>query len=132
MVRFVNGDLKRVEAGTGVVVYTYAAARTTHTMDPSGLEVFEFPNGQVRLWSLLPVPPPSLVFYFSSFVRFVVDGLYFVCFRFFAFVLTCFSSCLLCFVSFRTVLFSLFIFLLLAVLLFAFFSLTRTYGVRER
>lgn len=47
MVRFVNGDLKRVEAGTGVVVYTYAAARTTHTMDPSGLEVFEFPNGQV-------------------------------------------------------------------------------------
>ena len=66
MVRFVNGDLKRVEAGTGVVVYTYAAARTTHTMDPSGLEVFEFPNGQVRLWSLLPVPPPSLVFFFSA------------------------------------------------------------------
>lgn len=47
MVRFVNGDLKRVEGGTGVVVYTYAAARTTHTMHPSGLEVFEFPNGQV-------------------------------------------------------------------------------------
>lgn len=47
VVRFVNGDLKRVEGGTGVVVYTYAAARTTHTMHPSGLEVFEFPNGQV-------------------------------------------------------------------------------------
>lgn len=47
MVRFVNGDLKRVEGGTGVVIYTYAAARTTHTMHPSGLEVFEFPNGQV-------------------------------------------------------------------------------------
>lgn len=44
-----NGDLKRVEGGTGVVVYTYAAARTTHTMHPSGLEVFEFPNGQVRV-----------------------------------------------------------------------------------
>lgn len=76
MVRFVNGDLKRVEAGTGVVVYTYAAARTTHTMDPSGLEVFEFPNGQVRLCpafcSLAPVLPPILVFYRSSFARFVV------------------------------------------------------------
>ncbi|CAM9630251.1 unnamed protein product [Pylaiella littoralis] len=48
VVRFVNGDLKRVEGGTGVVVYTYAAARTTHTMHPSGLEVFEFPNGQVE------------------------------------------------------------------------------------
>ncbi|CAM9973717.1 unnamed protein product, partial [Hapterophycus canaliculatus] len=47
VVRFVNGDLKRVEGGTGVVVYTYAAARTTHTMHPSGLEVFEFPSGQV-------------------------------------------------------------------------------------
>lgn len=47
VVRFVNGDLKRVEGGTGVVVYTYAEARTTHTMHPSGLEVFEFPNGQV-------------------------------------------------------------------------------------
>ncbi|CAM9120358.1 unnamed protein product [Scytosiphon promiscuus] len=48
VVRFVNGDLKRVEGGTGVVVYTYAAARTTHTMHPSGLEVFEFPSGQVE------------------------------------------------------------------------------------
>lgn len=47
VVRFVNGDLKRVEGETGVVIYTYAAARTTHTMHPSGLEVFEFPNGQV-------------------------------------------------------------------------------------
>ena len=49
VVRFMNGDLKRVEGRTGVVVYTYAAARTTHTMHPSGLEVFEFPNGQVCL-----------------------------------------------------------------------------------
>ncbi|CAN0017994.1 unnamed protein product [Ectocarpus sp. 8 AP-2014] len=48
VVRFVNGDLKRVEGETGVVIYTYAAARTTHTMHPSGLEVFEFPNGQVE------------------------------------------------------------------------------------
>ncbi|CAN0590540.1 unnamed protein product, partial [Ectocarpus sp. 12 AP-2014] len=47
VVRFANGDLKRVEGETGVVIYTYAAARTTHTMHPSGLEVFEFPNGQV-------------------------------------------------------------------------------------
>lgn len=44
-----NGDLKRVEGRTGVVIYTYAAARTTHTMHPSGLEVFEFPNGQVGM-----------------------------------------------------------------------------------
>ncbi|CAM9929599.1 unnamed protein product [Ectocarpus sp. 12 AP-2014] len=48
VVRFANGDLKRVEGETGVVIYTYAAARTTHTMHPSGLEVFEFPNGQVE------------------------------------------------------------------------------------
>ena len=85
MVRFVNGDLKRVEAGTGVVVYTYAAARTTHTMDPSGLEVFEFPNGQVRLCPALcspaPLPPAFLVFfcYRFSFARFSVVLVFRMC-----------------------------------------------------
>lgn len=49
VVRFMNGDLKRVEGKTGIVVYTYAAAQTVHTMYPSGLEVFQFPNGQVWL-----------------------------------------------------------------------------------
>ncbi|KAJ1462935.1 T-complex protein 10, C-terminal domain-containing protein, partial [Pelagophyceae sp. CCMP2097] len=47
VVRFVNGDVKRTEVDA--VVYYYAEARTTHTTQPStGMEVFEFPNGQVE------------------------------------------------------------------------------------
>lgn len=48
-VRFVNGDVKKTDAKTGKVVYFYADARTTHTTDPAdGVDIFEFPNGQVE------------------------------------------------------------------------------------
>ncbi|CAM9099496.1 unnamed protein product [Chrysoparadoxa australica] len=46
-VRFANGDVKQT-LSSGVVVYTYAEAKTAHTTYPSGLEMFEFPNGQVE------------------------------------------------------------------------------------
>lgn len=48
LVRFVNGDSKTTGAGnSGVVVYYYAQADTTHTTYKDGLEVYEFPNHQV-------------------------------------------------------------------------------------
>lgn len=48
-VNFSNGDTKRTESATGKVVYYYAEARTTHTSDPTnGIEIFEFPNGQIE------------------------------------------------------------------------------------
>ena len=48
VVTFTNGDVKTTTAA-GSVVYFYAAAETTHTCDPrTGLETFEFPNGQVE------------------------------------------------------------------------------------
>jgi hypothetical protein len=48
LVRFVNGDSKTTGAGnSGVVVYYYAQADTTHTTYKDGLEVYEFPNRQV-------------------------------------------------------------------------------------
>lgn len=65
VVRFVNGDLKRVEGGTGVVVYTYAAAQTTHTMHPSGLEVFEFPSGQVCVVYVVVTRAMLLLFFYK-------------------------------------------------------------------
>lgn len=49
LVRFVNGDTKTTGPGnSGVVVYYYAQANTTHTTYKDGLEVYEFPNRQVR------------------------------------------------------------------------------------
>ena len=52
LVRFVNGDSKTTGAGnSGVVVYYYAQADTTHTTYKDGLEVYEFPNRQVCFYS---------------------------------------------------------------------------------
>lgn len=48
VVRFSNGDVKTTHASDGRVIYYYALAKTTQTSYPSGLEVFEFPTGQVR------------------------------------------------------------------------------------
>jgi hypothetical protein len=50
VVRFVNGDSKTTGVGSsGVVVYYYAQANTTHTTYTDGLEVYEFPNNQVSM-----------------------------------------------------------------------------------
>jgi len=49
IVRFTNGDVKTTEPVTGDVVYWYAANQTRHTtVKRTGLEVFEFPTGQVE------------------------------------------------------------------------------------
>jgi hypothetical protein len=48
-VRFLNGDTKSSNLTSGAVVYYYAEAKTTHTTYSDGVEVYEFPNGQVRL-----------------------------------------------------------------------------------
>jgi centromere protein J len=47
VVRFSNGDVKTSVPSTGTVMYYYAAAKTTQTSFKDGLEVFEFPSGQV-------------------------------------------------------------------------------------
>ena len=47
IVRFTNGDVKKTFPENGTVVYYYAERHTTQTTYKSGLEVFEFPNGQV-------------------------------------------------------------------------------------
>lgn len=49
VVNFLNGDTKTVNVVTGSVVYFYAEAKTTHTTYGDGLEVYEFPNGQVEM-----------------------------------------------------------------------------------
>lgn len=55
IVRFNNGDIKRsvprdVTEGGGVVdSYFYASAGTLQTTYPHGIDVFEFPNGQIEL-----------------------------------------------------------------------------------
>lgn len=49
LVIFTNGDSKHSDPATGVVVYFYAQANTTHTTYKDGTEVYEFPNGQVSL-----------------------------------------------------------------------------------
>ena len=47
--RFTNGDVKTTEPLTGDVIYWYAANQTRHTtIKATGLEVFEFPTGQVE------------------------------------------------------------------------------------
>ena len=52
-VKFANGDIKKTHSDTGLVVYFYASANTTHTTYNNGVEIFEFPNGQVRLFFLI-------------------------------------------------------------------------------
>lgn len=61
VVRFLNGDTKRTLADGSTVVYYYAHAETTHTTYKDGLEVYEFPNRQVRsaLLPLLQLPSQS-------------------------------------------------------------------------
>ena len=49
LVRFTNGDTKLTNPDSGVVVYYYAQADTTHTTYADGLEVYQFPNKQVLL-----------------------------------------------------------------------------------
>jgi len=53
LVRFLNGDTKSVNVVSGVVVYYYAQADTTHTTFKDGLEVYEFPNKQVHTFNLI-------------------------------------------------------------------------------
>ncbi|TPX30558.1 hypothetical protein SmJEL517_g05894 [Synchytrium microbalum] len=47
VVRFVNGDYKRVTSNKHTV-YWYAEPRTLHTTHPDGLQIYEFANGQVE------------------------------------------------------------------------------------
>ncbi|XP_047413906.1 centromere protein J-like [Sciurus carolinensis] len=47
VIRFFNGDVKRVKPDQ-TVVYYYAEARTTHTTYPGGIEVVQFPNKQTE------------------------------------------------------------------------------------
>jgi hypothetical protein len=47
LVKFTNGDTKLTEASSGKVIYFYSQANTSHTTYPDGLELFQFPNGQV-------------------------------------------------------------------------------------
>ena len=48
LVRFLNGDTKWTSADSAKVVYFYSEAKTRHTTYSNGLEVYEFPNGQVE------------------------------------------------------------------------------------
>ena len=43
-VKFANGDIKKTHSDTGLVVYFYASANTTHTTYNNGVEIFEFPR----------------------------------------------------------------------------------------
>ena len=45
--KFANGDIKRTSPD-GVVTYFYSAAQTTHTTQPDGIEIFEFPSRQIE------------------------------------------------------------------------------------
>ena len=47
-VSFANGDIKTTYAHQNVTIYYYAAAETTHTTHPDGLEVFQFANKQTE------------------------------------------------------------------------------------
>ncbi|XP_058145522.1 T-complex protein 10A homolog 1 isoform X1 [Dasypus novemcinctus] len=47
VLRFLNGDVKKIMPDQRVVYY-YANAQTTHTTYPSGLEVVRFPNKQTE------------------------------------------------------------------------------------
>jgi len=48
IVRFHNGDIRKTHTGTGVEVYYFAEAKTTHTSYTDGTQLYEFPNGQVE------------------------------------------------------------------------------------
>lgn len=63
LVRFLNGDTKSVNATSGVVVYYYAQADTTHTTFKDGLEVYEFPNKQVLKFSF----NISVILFFNNY-----------------------------------------------------------------
>uniref|UniRef100_A0A8C5KRI5 Centromere protein J n=1 Tax=Jaculus jaculus TaxID=51337 RepID=A0A8C5KRI5_JACJA len=43
LIRFFNGDVKKIKPDQRVIYY-YADARTTHTIYPNGMEMVEFPN----------------------------------------------------------------------------------------
>jgi hypothetical protein len=45
---FVNGDIKTTYFHQDVTIYYYAAAETTHTTHPDGVEVFQFANKQTE------------------------------------------------------------------------------------
>ena len=47
-VSFANGDIKTTYIHQNVTIYYYAAAETTHTTHPDGLEVFQFANKQTE------------------------------------------------------------------------------------
>lgn len=47
-IRFANGDRKYSDAQSGAVIYFYAENQTTHTTYVDGVELLEFPNGQVE------------------------------------------------------------------------------------
>jgi hypothetical protein len=48
LVKFTNGDTKFTDPIEGKVVYFYEEAHTAHTTYTNGMELYEFPNGQVR------------------------------------------------------------------------------------
>lgn len=64
-VRFTNQDVKTTYADTGVVVYYYAQAETTHTSYKDGTEIYQFPNGQVSRIILYCVDNVSLIVMFN-------------------------------------------------------------------
>ena len=47
VIHFTNGDYKQMLVD-GQVVYFYSETKTTHTTHPDGLEVYEFPDGQLE------------------------------------------------------------------------------------
>ena len=48
-IHITSGDIKLTEAQSGKIVYFYYEANTKHTTYPNGKEIYEFPNGQVRM-----------------------------------------------------------------------------------
>lgn len=48
LIRFSNQDTKFTDVTTGSIVYYYSENQTTHTTFVDGLELFEFPNGQME------------------------------------------------------------------------------------
>jgi centromere protein J len=51
IIRFPNGDVKCTlggESAVGIVAYYHAKEKTTHIRHKSGVEIFEYPNGQVE------------------------------------------------------------------------------------
>lgn len=71
LVRFLNGDTKSVNVVSGVVVYYYAQADTTHTTFKDGLEVYEFPNKQVHTFSSIYTLRRTRSHIYLLFIRFV-------------------------------------------------------------